>query len=322
MFGSGRKQAVRELEQEQVRLREKLENFTQAAEQIESSTDKAIDMVDTLFEEQNSFDGALTHVVENIKQLQGMELQRTNQESQLHSRMEQMAEGLGSGEQLYHELLSEVRGREADLVAMAEQNKHFTNPTRFINQSVKALEEDVSRIEVRLGEMKEFGHQMGVLSLNAAIEAGRMGESGRKFVAAAEEVRGCAGKYQDETVRLMEELALVKQKLLESQEQVEHLTGLLKDNSVMLGKTLRAFQGCSSRMEEGNQLLQTRECQEILQEWQQMGTFCEARERHFEQALLSMERAGESFMKEQQSMEQIKDELNRIQLENNRHRTK
>lgn len=59
---------------------------------------------------------------------------------------------------------------------MVEENKHFTTPSKFLNEFPVALKAENEKDREELEKMQDCGKQMGVLALNAAIEAGRMGE--------------------------------------------------------------------------------------------------------------------------------------------------
>lgn len=85
-----------------------------------------------------------------------------------------------------------------------------------------------------LENVVELGKQMEVLSLNAAVEAGRMGESGRKFVEAAEEVRGMSDKYQQTTSTLAQHLQMVGLKWQKSRGEIEEAEGRLKQQYARL----------------------------------------------------------------------------------------
>ncbi len=58
------------------------------------------------------------------------------------------------------------------------------------------LSEGFSEIGNLVAQMLDFSKSMGVMALNAAIEAGRLGESGTRFIHAAEEIRVFSEQYE------------------------------------------------------------------------------------------------------------------------------
>ena len=73
---------------------------------------------------------------------------------------------------------------EQEMAQLVEENKHFTTPSKFLNEFPVALKAENEKTREELEKMQGCGKQMGVLALNAAIEAGRMGEGGKQFVTA------------------------------------------------------------------------------------------------------------------------------------------
>ena len=90
------------------------------------------------------------------------------------------------------------------------------------------LSNGMEEMRKMLEDVVEIGRQMGVLSLNAAVEAGRMGESGRKFVEAAEEVREMSDHYQQTTATLAQQMQIVGMKWQKSRGEIEEVEERLK----------------------------------------------------------------------------------------------
>ena len=93
-----------------------------------------------------------------------------------------------------------IATQHEDTCALVENNKHFTAPAKSLSETSDRLEEHVDSCADIAAQMKEQNKQMSVLSLNAAIEAGMLGEQG---------------------------------------ELVSHLVGLLKDNNVATTKLMK-----------------------------------------------------------------------------------
>ena len=90
--------------------------------------------------------------------------------------------------------------------------------------------------------MEEFGKQMGVLSLQAAIEAGRLGEDGRQFVEAAENIRTYTVNYDKVIAQTREQLEQSDERLNELEKQVHYLITLLKENNIAISKMMKLCQ--------------------------------------------------------------------------------
>ena len=83
-----------------------------------------------------------------------------------------------------------IATQHEDTCALVENNKHFTAPAKSLSETSDRLEAHVDSCADIAAQMKEQNKQMSVLSLNAAIEAGMLGEQGKLFVEAAESIRG------------------------------------------------------------------------------------------------------------------------------------
>lgn len=132
--------------------------------------------------------------------------------------------------------VAKVRTQNEKIVEIVENNKHFTTPMKYITETPAALREGQAVLKARADRMAELSKNMSVLSLNSAIEAGRMGESGSKFVAAAEEIRLYSDTYEREARELKEQLEAADARIAELEEQAHHLSELLKENNISMGK--------------------------------------------------------------------------------------
>jgi len=86
-----------------------------------------------------------------------------------------------------------------------ENEEDLCDEFKIKEYSSEAVEE-TDKIRAVMENMNQYSSQMSMLSLNAAIEAGRMGDKGRTFVNAAEEVRKLAGQYQEMSVELLSQM--------------------------------------------------------------------------------------------------------------------
>ena len=114
-----------------------------------------------------------------------------------------------------------IATQHEDTCALVENNKHFTAPA-------KSLPETSDRLEEHVDSCADIAAQMSVLSLNAAIEAGMLGEQGKLFVEAAESIREASVSYDSAIDAVKQELSEAKAEISALKEQVSHLVGLLK----------------------------------------------------------------------------------------------
>ena len=102
-----------------------------------------------------------------------------------------------------------IATQHEDTCALVENNKHFTAPAKSLSETSDRLEEHVDSCADIAAQMKEQNKQMSVLSLNAAIEAGMLGEQGKLFVEAAESIREASVSYDSAIDAVKQELQIM-----------------------------------------------------------------------------------------------------------------
>lgn len=153
-----------------------------------------------------------------------------------------LAENMQAAEEEYAGIVEQIRKQTDECMALVEENKHFTTPSKFINEAPNDLHGcNKSYLEV-MSQIKEYSKQIGVLALNAAIEAGRMGESGKQFVAAAESIRSFTSSFDEVVEELGRIVGESDKKIDELAEHSHHLVGLLKNNNVATNKLFKQNQ--------------------------------------------------------------------------------
>ena len=150
-----------------------------------------------------------------------------------------MNNGIATFDANHSVFMEQVKGQNEKVVEIVENNKHFTTPMKHISEAPQALREMRQALGERAERMEELSKTMGVLALNSAIEAGRMGESGTRFVTAAEQVRAYADDYEQEALALKTQLGEAEERITSLEEQVHHLNELLKENNISMGKLYR-----------------------------------------------------------------------------------
>lgn len=308
MFGGRKKQSeARELEKELLSRQVMLDRYSQVFAEIMAKQRDTEERLDTLKNSQEKMDEQLTRVIDAVNCATDRTEEQRQKNSSIQEEMRKISTGLEQSEGCYQNIVEELKQQRDDMLDAVEQNKHFTAPAEFLSKVSTELQEELKGIGAHMEELGDMGKQMGVLSLNAAIEAGRMGESGREFVAAAEDVRNLAGQYQQITASFQETIERITEKLEETQAQVAHLNGLLKDNNVRMGKNTKELGDCVYRMEHSDIQNFAPGVKQLLEEMSGTTAGEEELIRQYALATDAMEQAGESFMKQQDALERLRD---------------
>ena len=136
-------------------------------------------------------------------------------------------------------LVEKVKEQNEEALKLVDNNKHFTSPSKYLSELPSTFREANQKYSGHIGKMSEYCKQMGVLALNSAIEAGRLGDSGKVFVNSCEVIRTYASNYENEIALMKEEISASNEKIAYLEEQVRHLVGLLKENNVATAKLMK-----------------------------------------------------------------------------------
>lgn len=95
-----------------------------------------------------------------------------------------------------------------------------------------------SEIGNLVAQMLDFSKSMGVMALNAAIEAGRLGESGTRFIHAAEEIRVFSEQYEAAAREVAAQLDNCREIKLILEKQLDLIREELKEEATAERKVL------------------------------------------------------------------------------------
>lgn len=147
------------------------------------------------------------------------------------------ADGMAGEHKKVTEHFYDIQEKITDLV---DANKHFTSPSKYLNEAPEKLRSRNRDTGRQLDLMEEYNKQMGVLALDAAIEAGRLGDSGKQFVASAEAIRSYASHYDEVIGKAREQLADAEEEVQRLEEEVHRLVSLLKENNIVTAKLMKS----------------------------------------------------------------------------------
>jgi len=309
----GKKQELtRELEEKLNITQYQLENVQMQMSSVQGYTQQMLPHFEAQITAQSAMDKELTKVV-----------------SQAYDTLEEAAESMRVLEQLAMELtsmrgqmedeeqdkkkLQEVAGKQIEQMAViVEENKNSIEPVTALQETRTALKNDTEAMHAEVDHMLDYAKQMTVSSLNCAIEAGRMGDAGKNFVEASEDVRLLSSAYERAAATVRRYLDDMEKRIYQLEEQTAALLKSNKDTNVSisrLSKNITQQDEICTRAAERHYLEKAAAISDYIKKISQNSHRIDALQH---QTLSDIEHIGDSFMSEQEArkeLEHIVDQL-------------
>ncbi len=311
MFGK-KQELTRELEEKLNMTQYQLEDVQMQVSNVQNYTQQMLPHFESQITAQGEMDKELTKIVsqsydtlveagESMKVLEQLAMELTSMRGQMED------------EEQDKRKLQEVAGRQIEQMAViVEENKNSIEPVTVLQETKTALKSDAEAIHAEVDHMMEYAKQMTVSSLNCAIEAGRMGDSGKSFVEAAEDVRMLSSAYERAAATVNRQLNDLEKRIHQIDEQVAALMKAGKDTNLSisrLSKNITQQDEICTRAAERHYLEKAAAISDYIKKISQSSQHIDALQH---QTLSDIERIGDSFMSEQEArkeLEHIVDQL-------------
>lgn len=305
MFGR-KQEATKELEQTLSSCQSQLEELLGRVEQAKSAGQSSTPYFESQIAAQNEMDKELTKVVEYSHQTIANSEENSRTLEQLSKELTRLHGLLEQEEHSKRKLAEGLDNQHERLIQMLEHREESeSEPSGGLKNE---LEEELGQLSNTINQMLEFAKQMSVLSLNCAVEAGRMGETGRELLGAAEQVRSYSSQYEQSAIQAADRLSAVQDRLKQLEDLWEEQLGARGDSRTKLE---RLEQAMTDHEEIGSSLADTQLSRDVYRlsgMLQQLTQNQEAITALQKDTLSEMETIGESFMDEQEA----RGELERI----------
>lgn len=245
MFGKN-KMSQNELEL----LQEKVKCDDALFAQLDGTFDSFEAGVEEIRDADLQIDVATKQIGENIKAAYELAEDNVRMEAELLHHLTEMSDKAVALENSRQGMMEDLRKVSEESTQLVEENKHLTSPSRYLSELAGNLRMQNRSYQVQLEQMTEYGKQMSVMSLNAAIEAGRMGENAQQFVQAAENIRSYAANYDKASRELHEEIEDSNRKIDDLEEQLKLIINLLKENNVAMVKLMKTCHDAVKNVEK------------------------------------------------------------------------
>ncbi len=183
-----------------------LENLIKKSEDITKEIDKITEKIEA---NSKTIETESTKINEKIEQ--------AKKESELNLEFSQKLQNTLS------ESIEKLSTTKSSLESLNENIKLSSKRQIEANKSLKELSKQTEEIKLVLNVISEIAEHTNLLSLNASIEAARVGEMGKGFAVVAEEVRKLAEHTQKNLIRIDNTINNIVKSIYEVSKTIENV---------------------------------------------------------------------------------------------------
>lgn len=217
------------------------EQIKEAFEQINQHRGDFESRMSSVDERGKQIQEDILQVMENTMSMTEYAMQNVEEESVLLHTMDTFDGEFKTALEEYQQIADMVMENYEAVMNLVEENKHYTTPSKYLKEIPGKLRQEYQSYEKKADGLAESARQMSVQAINAAVEAGRMGETGKKFVAASEELRQMALDYEKSALSMKEELEASQERTKELEEYVLRLVSLIKEGNVGTTRLMKKY---------------------------------------------------------------------------------
>ena len=196
----------------------------------------------------------------HIEQMHGVTDQANQAVDRQHQQLGQVSHAMGEMVSTVQQVAERIQQNLANVDAIREASGDAGKISASVRSDIQTLVEQVRKasevvngvagqsqqIEVVLDVIKSIAEQTNLLALNAAIEAARAGESGRGFAVVADEVRALAGKTQQSTEDIQQQIDELQAEVKGAVDVIEQVCGFAETSIEGIGRADEQMQHVSS----------------------------------------------------------------------------
>lgn len=296
-------------------LEQKLSNGTKLLDQWVEKREMLASDYEQIKESEKQMEVDIKQATTNIENVSEYAKQNSQSVAGLSHLVEECKSKMELAEKDYEELCRQIENNLDKCEEIVEENKHFTSPSKYLSEVPAELRGQNLAYRTSLAYMAEYGKQMSVMALNAAIEAGRMGDAGRSFVQRAEEIRNFSCKYEETAREVQKAIEASEEKVKQLEETVHHLVSLLKDNNVAMTKLMRQMQTTAKQVKGSDEIAFSKELTKVREELTGVRNIEEEIIKSEERNRMQMEDILAEVVRQQEAEKEISDELQNMYRE-------
>lgn len=179
------------------------------------------------------------------------QLLKTEEIQQVIERVEHVSDTIESDMDEASEEVAQGKNKIDELISQVETSDEASKKVATELDKLTAYASQMQGIVDIIGNITD---QTSLLSLNASIEAARVGEAGKGFAVVASEISALADQTQEATVNIAELIGNISEELTEVVNVVSYLIDNNKLQSIAATETASSFETIASRIQDIHQL--------------------------------------------------------------------
>ncbi|MFP3155231.1 methyl-accepting chemotaxis protein [Lachnospiraceae bacterium ZAX-1] len=288
-----KKDVIAEIEKRLISKQTQLDYYAEVMAEVSERQEEAATCFQNANQYQSEMERQLAITAEALNIAFDERRAMLQEEEDVVQSLAQVSHNMEESDEYYGDFVEQIREQNSKM-----QLTVYSGAKEFVQRIL----DEIGGIQKVATQMNSFANRMGVISLNAAIEAGRMGDKGRKFVNSAEEVRNFSEKYQVAAEELSKQAEQICSKLNAQQEQVCQMNESTKQMMKDLSDQIKQIEQ-SEKLECANQLKKISETMNAAAQNNQHLL------KEIITALNALELANEHFHKEQKAVESLEYQL-------------
>ncbi|MGN0366072.1 MAG: methyl-accepting chemotaxis protein [Suilimivivens sp.] len=227
-----------------------IKKMTNVSNFVSSSANAVQDNSQLLLEVMNQMNSAVMDINSGI-------VQQAKDTEQCASQMEDLSTKIGE----VHERTTHVNGltketkdavNEGMLIVqnLSEKVESSTEITRAIISDIYELSKASSNISSIIETINEIAEETNLLSLNASIEAARVGEAGKGFAVVSTEIRKLADQSGKAGMQISEIIHYIQERMSATIETAQKASDIVGSQSEALGNTIQVFNNINDQIQE------------------------------------------------------------------------
>lgn len=227
-----------------------IKKMTSVSDFVSSSADAVQGNSQLLLEVMNQMNSAVLDINSGIVQQAKDTEECASQMEDLSDKIEEVHKRTTQVNELTKETQDAVNEGMVIVQNLGEKVENSTEITREIIAEIDELSKESSAISSIIETINEIAEETNLLSLNASIEAARVGEAGKGFAVVSLEIRKLADQSGKAGMQISEIIHHIQERMSATIKTAEKAGEIVGTQSEALGSTIKVFNSINDQIQE------------------------------------------------------------------------